>query len=47
MDRSSTPSQDEVDSAVKKLLELKAQNKELTGVDIAGGNKREKVQGFL
>jgi hypothetical protein len=34
-----------VDSAVKKLLELKAQYKELTGVDIAGGNKRDKKSG--
>lgn len=37
--------QEELDQALQKLLELKARYKDLTGVDLTGGAKRDKKSG--
>ncbi|KAL3874337.1 hypothetical protein ACJMK2_037366 [Sinanodonta woodiana] len=40
--KSSASSKEEIDKAVKELLSLKAQYKELTGDDLTGGEKKDK-----
>ncbi|PVD25555.1 hypothetical protein C0Q70_13211 [Pomacea canaliculata] len=43
--KSSSNNKEELDQALQKLLELKARYKDLTGVDLTGGAKRDKKSG--